>query len=63
MKKDTSYQNVKLLPNQLLPGWTRTQQVKKIEDYVFMVKGIDLSFINNKKPSADADGFLYLIFY
>jgi serine protease Do len=38
MKKDTSYQRVKLSSKSSLTGLERTQQVKKVEDYVFMVK-------------------------
>jgi serine protease Do len=38
MKKDTSYQRVKLSSKSSLTGLDRTQQVKKVEDYVFMVK-------------------------
>jgi serine protease Do len=38
MKKDTSYQRVKLSSKSTLTGLERTQQVKKVEDYVFMVK-------------------------
>jgi S1-C subfamily serine protease len=38
LKKDTSYQRVKLSGKSSLNGLERTQQVKKVEDYVFMVK-------------------------
>ena len=38
LKKDTSYQRVKLSSKSSLAGMDRTQQVKKVEDYVFMVK-------------------------
>lgn len=38
LKKDTSYQRVKLSSKSSLAGMERTQQVKKVEDYVFMVK-------------------------
>lgn len=38
LKKDTSYQRVKLSSKSALTGLDRTQQVKKVEDYVFMVK-------------------------
>jgi serine protease Do len=38
MKKDTSFQRVKLSSKSSLTGLDRTQQVKKVEDYVFMVK-------------------------
>jgi serine protease Do len=37
-KEDTSYQNVKLPVSSSLKGADRTQQVKKISDYVYMVK-------------------------
>ena len=38
LKKDTSYQRIKLSSKSTLAGMERTQQVKKVEDYVFMVK-------------------------
>lgn len=38
LKKDTSYQNIKLSPNSLVRGIERPQQIKKIEDCVFLVK-------------------------
>ena len=38
IKKDTTYQNVKLPTVSNLRGVERTQQIKKIEDCVFMVK-------------------------
>ncbi len=38
LKKDTSYQRIKLSNRSALNGLERTQQVKKVEDYVFMVK-------------------------
>ena len=38
LKKDTSYQRIKLSSRSSLNGLERTQQVKKVEDYVFMVK-------------------------
>ena len=38
IKKDTSYQNVKLPTASSLRGLDRPQQIKKIEDCVFMVK-------------------------
>lgn len=38
LKKDTSYQKVKLSSKSSLAGLQRPQQVKKVEDYVFMVK-------------------------
>jgi S1-C subfamily serine protease len=38
LKKDTSFQRVRLSSKSSLAGLDRTQQVKKVEDYVFMVK-------------------------
>jgi serine protease Do len=38
LKKDTSYQRVKISSKSSIAGLERTQQVKKVEDYVFMVK-------------------------
>ncbi|HMK25061.1 MAG TPA: S1C family serine protease [Chitinophagaceae bacterium] len=38
MKKDTAYRSVKLTAVSGIRGLDRTQQVKKIQDYVFMVK-------------------------
>jgi len=38
LKKDTSYHRVKLSNKSVLAGLERTQQVKKMGDYVFMVK-------------------------
>jgi serine protease Do len=38
LKKDTSYQRVKISSKSAIAGLERTQQVKKVEDYVFMVK-------------------------
>ncbi len=38
LKKDTSFQRVKLSTKSSLTGLDRPQQVKKVEDYVFMVK-------------------------
>jgi len=38
LRKDTSYQRIKLSNRSSLSGLARTQQVKKVEDYVFMVK-------------------------
>ena len=38
LKKDTSYQRVKLTSKSSIAGLDRTQQVKKVEDYIFMVK-------------------------
>jgi serine protease Do len=39
LKKDTSFKNVKLPVSSSVRGMVKTQQVKKIQDYVFMVKG------------------------
>lgn len=39
LKKDTSFKNVKLPVSSSVRGMDKTQQVKKIQDYVFMVKG------------------------
>ncbi len=38
LKKDTSYQRVKLTTRSSIAGLERPQQVEKLEDYVFMVK-------------------------
>lgn len=38
LKHDTSYQSLKILSNTTLKGLDRVQQIKKIQDYVFMVK-------------------------
>ena len=38
LKKDTAYQRVKLTSKSSIAGLDRTQQVKKVEDYIFMVK-------------------------
>lgn len=38
LKQDTLYQNIKLLSNSSIKGLDRVQQIKKIEDFVFMVK-------------------------
>ena len=38
LRKDTSYQRIKLSNRSSLSGLARTQQVKKVEDFVFMVK-------------------------
>jgi S1-C subfamily serine protease len=38
LKQDTSYKRIKLPNKSSLNGLDRTQQVKKVEDYVFMVK-------------------------
>lgn len=38
LRKDTSYQKLKLSSKSSLEGLDRTQQVKKVEDYIFMVK-------------------------
>jgi serine protease Do len=39
LKKDTAYQSLKLPVKSTLRGMDKKQQVKKIQDYVFMVKG------------------------
>jgi serine protease Do len=39
LKKDTSYQALKISSKSLLRGMDKKQQVKKIQDFVFMVKG------------------------
>jgi len=38
LKKDTAYQKVKLASRSLITGLERSQQVEKLEDYIFMVK-------------------------
>jgi S1-C subfamily serine protease len=38
LKKDTSYQKIKLNSKSSIAGLERTEQVSKLEDYVFMVK-------------------------
>jgi len=38
LKKDTSYQRIKLTSKSSIAGMERTEQVKKLEDYIFMVK-------------------------
>lgn len=38
LRKDTSYQRVKISSKSAIAGMERKQQVKKVEDYVFMVK-------------------------
>jgi S1-C subfamily serine protease len=38
LKKDTAFQNMKLPTSSNIKGMDRTQQVKKIEDCIFMVK-------------------------
>lgn len=38
LKKDTAHQNLKITTNSYLKGIERTQQIKKIEDFVFLVK-------------------------
>ena len=38
LKKDTSFQRVRLSSKSSIAGMDRTQQVKKLEDFVFMVK-------------------------
>ena len=39
LKKDTTFQNIKLPVKSSIRGLDKQQQVKKIQDYVFMVKG------------------------
>ncbi len=39
LKKDTAYQKLKLQTNSKIKGLERTQQIKQIQDCVFMVKG------------------------
>jgi S1-C subfamily serine protease len=39
LKEDTSYQALKISSKSLLRGMDKKQQVKKIQDFVFMVKG------------------------
>lgn len=38
LKKDTSYQRIKISSKSSIAGLDRTQQVEKMEDYIFMVK-------------------------
>ena len=38
LRQDTSYQNLKIFSGSNLNGLDRIQQVKRIQDYVFMVK-------------------------
>ncbi len=38
LRQDTSYQNLKVVSGTSLKGIDRVQQIKKIQDYVFMVK-------------------------
>jgi S1-C subfamily serine protease len=38
VKEDSSYQNIKMITNSSIKGLDRVQQIKKIEDCVFMVK-------------------------
>ncbi len=38
LKKDTSFQRIKLTAKSSIAGLDRTQQVEKLEDYIFMVK-------------------------
>lgn len=38
LKQDSSFQNLKLLPNSSIKNLERVQQIKKIQDFVFMVK-------------------------
>ncbi len=39
LKKDTVYQSLRLSPKSSVRGMNKQQQVQKIQDYVFMVKG------------------------
>jgi hypothetical protein len=39
LKKSSLYENVKLSSKSSLLGLDKVQQVKKIQDFVFMVKG------------------------
>jgi serine protease Do len=39
LKKDTTYNKIKISSNSSLNGMNRVQQVKKLEDCVFMIKG------------------------
>ena len=39
LKKDTIYQSLKLSSKSSVRGMNKQQQVQKIQDYVFMVKG------------------------
>ncbi|MFI5134085.1 MAG: S1C family serine protease [Chitinophagales bacterium] len=39
LKKDTTYQNLRLPAKSAVRGMDKKQQVKKIQDYVFLVKG------------------------
>lgn len=39
LKKDTTYRSIKMAPNSSLRGMNKQDQVKKIQDYIFMVKG------------------------
>jgi hypothetical protein len=38
LKKDSTFQNLKINNGSSLKGMERTQQIKKIEDFVFLVK-------------------------
>ncbi|MEO5996311.1 MAG: serine protease, partial [Chitinophagaceae bacterium] len=38
LRHDTSYQNLKIVSNSTMKGLERVQQIKKIQDYIFMVK-------------------------
>jgi serine protease Do len=38
LKKDSAYQNIKVNTVSSVKGMDRTQQIKKIEDCVFLVK-------------------------
>ena len=39
LKKDTTYQSIRLSQRSSVRGMGKQQQVKRIQDYVFMVKG------------------------
>jgi len=38
LKKDTAYRNIKIPASSTLKGAERSQQVKKISDFVYIVK-------------------------
>ena len=38
LRHDTAYQNLKIVSNSTMKGLDRVQQIKKIQDYIFMVK-------------------------
>jgi serine protease Do len=38
LQKDSTYKNIKTPATSILEGKNRTQQVKTISDYIFMVK-------------------------